>query len=107
MYSMNKGFQDDIAEVGRIVLEGLRRYPVRVYLFGSSARGEVRKGSDIDVAVLPLNPLPDGTLSAIRETLEESRVLCQVDLVDLSTSDPAFSNRVFKEGVMWTESRSA
>ena len=96
----------DLAEVRRIVLEGLRGQRARVYLFGSRVRGLSGRASDIDVAVLPLEPLSPGTLSAIREALEKSRVPYCVDLVDLSDADPAFRERVLAEGVLWNGSES-
>ena len=93
----------DLDEVRRIVLDGLHGCPVCVYLFGSRARGEGGKHSDIDVAVLPLSPLPVGTLSAVRAALEESRIPFMVDLVDLSTTDASFRERVLREGVQWSD----
>jgi predicted nucleotidyltransferase len=92
----------DLEEVKRIVLSGLRGYRVRVYLFGSWAQNRQGRTSDIDVGVLPLEPLPVGILSEIREALEESRVLYPVDLVDLSRSDPDFLAHVEREGISWT-----
>lgn len=96
----------DLVEVRRIILEGLSGYAVRVYLFGSRARGEGSRASDIDVAVLPLTPLPPWVLSVLRENLEESGVPYQVDLVDLSLADPAFRERILKEGVLWSGQES-
>lgn len=97
--------QVDLDEVRQIVLSGLRGYRVHVYLFGSRARGQEVAFSDIDVAVLPLelDALPEGLLSTIRESLEESHVPYIVDLVDLSQSDPAFRARVLQEGVLWSD----
>lgn len=91
----------DLEEVGRIVRDGLKGHRVRVYLFGSWVRDRAGRTSDIDVAVLPLEPLPAGLLSEIREALEESRVIYPVDLVDLSESTPQFRERVLREGVLW------
>jgi hypothetical protein len=54
------------------------------------------------VAVLPLEPLPPGLLSGIREALEESTVLPNVDLVDLTEAEPALREQVEREGVPWT-----
>ncbi|MGD0497138.1 MAG: nucleotidyltransferase domain-containing protein [Bryobacteraceae bacterium] len=48
----------DLNEVRRLVLRGLSGRRARVYLFGSWARGDASRVSDIDVAVLPLEPLP-------------------------------------------------
>jgi predicted nucleotidyltransferase len=92
----------DLDETRRIVLDGLRGHRAKVYLFGSWARGENRRTSDIDVAVLPSAPLPPGVLSAIREALEDSRIVYRVDLVDLSAASPEFREKALKEGVPWS-----
>jgi uncharacterized protein len=92
----------DLAQVRTIVLEGLRGHPARVYLFGSWARGCASRVSDIDVAVEPAQPLPRGLLAEIHETLDQSRILYPVDLVDLSEAAPAFRRRVAAEGVLWS-----
>lgn len=91
----------DLAEVKRIVAEGLGGRPARVYLFGSWAKGQGTRFSDIDVGVLPLEPLPAGTLSVIREALEESLVVYPVDLVDLSETALEFREKVEREGILW------
>lgn len=94
--------RDDIDEVKRIVLAGLGAHRVRVWLFGSRAQQAGGRGSDIDVGVLPLDPLPAGTLTRIEETLENSLVLYPVDLVDLSSAEPALRERVERDGIPWT-----
>jgi hypothetical protein len=58
------------------------------------------------VGILPLEPLPEGTLSEIREALEESLVLYPVDLVDLSETAPEFRERVEREGILWRAQKS-
>jgi len=92
-----------LEEVKRIVLKGLRGQRAKVCLFGSRARGDAARFSDIDVGVLPLEPLPPGLLSAIREELEESNVPFRVDLVDLSDAGSTFREQVEKEGQLWTD----
>jgi len=42
---------DDLKEARRIVLDKLRGVPARVFLFGSRARGDTRRASDIDIAI--------------------------------------------------------
>ena len=51
----------------------------------------------------PLAELPVGTLTLIREALEESCVIYTVDLVDLRDTDEAFRARVVAEGIAWHE----
>jgi uncharacterized protein len=91
----------DIDEVRRIVLQGLGSHRARVWLFGSRARGAGSRASDIDVAILPLELLPPDTLARIDDALESSLVLSPVELVDLSSADPALRERVEREGIPW------
>jgi predicted nucleotidyltransferase len=93
--------EEALEEVRRIVTERLKGRDAMVVLFGSRASGSTRVASDIDVAVLPRSPLPTGLLSRIREALEESHVPYRVDVVDLSSVDPAFRKRVLETGVIW------
>jgi predicted nucleotidyltransferase len=74
-----------------------------IWLFGSQATGRSHLHSDIDVAILPLEPLPEMTFPNIREALEESNVIRTVDVVDLSSADEKLRQRVLKEGVLWNE----
>ena len=90
-----------VIEARRIVLRALEGLKVRVFLFGSRATGSAHVTSDIDVAVLPLEPLPAATQAALREALEESTIPQSVDLVDLSRAEPEFRARVLTEGVEW------
>lgn len=95
--------ESSLAEVRRIVLDGLGTLKAEVYLFGSRATDSARESSDIDVAVLPLEPLRPGMLAGIRDALEESHVPWRVDLVDLTTASPELRAAVEREGIPWTD----
>ncbi len=73
-----------------------------MYLFGSWARGEATRVSDIDLAIESETPLPPGTVARLRELLEESHVPYRVEVVDLQTADPAFRRRIVTEGLLWS-----
>lgn len=87
--------------VKRIIMKHLRNTGARVYLFGSWVRGEQQHSSDIDVGVWYEYPLPSGTLSYLREALEESTIPYTVDLVDLTRTNSDFRESVLKEGKLW------
>ena len=89
-------------EVRRIVLDIIDG-EATVYLFGSWARGEATRLSDIDVAIDPSTPLPRGMLARLREHLEESHVPYHVDIVDLTRTDSEFRSRVLAEGILWSD----
>jgi len=92
----------DLEEARRIILEKLQGIPAEVYLFGSWARGEARRHSDIDVAIAASEPLPAGLLLEMTEALEASEILYPVDLVDLNAAASALRKRVLAEGIAWS-----
>ena len=87
--------------VGKIVTGGLAGYRARVFLFGSSARGDAVARSDIDVAVLPLDPVPPLVLARIAAGLNECDSPYAVDLVDLTAASPELRSRVLSQGIEW------
>ena len=87
----------------RIVLNRLKGYNVDVYLFGSYARGDHHNTSDIDVAIMPLEPLRQGLLSEVREELEESSIPQLVEIIDLSRAPREFARTVVREGILWSD----
>jgi hypothetical protein len=90
-----------LAQVYQIAKRHLQGMNVRLYLFGSWARGEERRSSDIDLAIDYTSPLPPYLLAQLREALEESTVPYRVDVVDLTQVDEAFKDTVKKEGIVW------
>ena len=90
-----------LARVREIACEALADHDARVYLFGSSARGQTRRWSDIDVAIDPLRPLPSDLVAKLRERFEESAVPYDVDVIDLSKASPETRARVKRESLLW------
>jgi predicted nucleotidyltransferase len=93
-------------------IDALRRYfeatPVPLacaYLFGSYARNEQRRGSDLDVAVLlPLTSRRTlaGPLSTLRGDLE--RLLGRtVDVIDLRRAPVDLTHRILRDGQLLVE----
>ena len=92
-----------LEELRRIVLVALGEHDAEVCLFGSSARGDVRQHSDIDIAILPRDDLSAGFFAELAADIEESPIPYDVDLVDLRHADPARVEEVRREGVKWRE----
>jgi predicted nucleotidyltransferase len=92
-----------IEELRRMVLDALGGHDAEVWLFGSCARDKVRNASDIDIGILPRGPLPRGFFGNLDADIEESTIPYHVDLVDLRDMDPAWLDRIRREGVNWRE----
>jgi hypothetical protein len=90
-------------EVKTLVLQELKDADVRVYLFGSWARGEQRQTSDIDIAIEYDNNLTPTDIAKLRESLEESHIPYRVDVVDLTRAGYDLTIRVKEEGILWKD----
>jgi predicted nucleotidyltransferase len=90
-----------IEELRRMVLAALGEHDAEVWLFGSCARGDAFQHSDIDIAILPHDELPSGFFSDLAESVEESSIPYDVDIVDLRSAAPTLIDEVRHEGVKW------
>ena len=82
------------------------RSVVCAYLYGSTARGEARPASDVDIAVL-LCHTPPATVEGLGFDLagDLERLLSRrVDLVILNRASPDLVHRVLRDGVLLHES---
>ncbi len=80
------------------ILQKLQPYDPRlIYLFGSAARGEMRKDSDYDLAVLTGKPFPSA--DKFQRGLDLGVILNRdVDLIDLRDASEAIKIQVIQSG---------
>ena len=86
-----------------LVLLTLKGESVKVYLYGSRARKDHRKGSDVDIAVEPYGKFDSMKLFYLKESIEESTIPYKVDIVNLEKVSSRFKEQVLKDGVLWKE----
>lgn len=91
-----------IQQIKEIVLKCLHEEPVRVFLFGSWARGTAQHGSDVDIAV----EYREGAsgwqkIGELRELLEESTVPYRVDVIDMQKAAEGLVQEIRKDGIRW------
>ena len=79
------------------IINELKKYnPKKIILFGSRARGDYKKNSDIDIAVdLDLDFREKRKL---KEKIDLISGLYSVDLIFLNEMEEEFKNKVLKEG---------
>ena len=95
---MNEKYLEKIRQT---VLDFMKDEPAKIYLFGSWARGEQRKNSDVDIAIEYTAQSNRKKILAVREILEESSIPYRVDVVDLNFSSPALIEEIRKDGLIW------
>ena len=81
---------DKLNEIKQKILKELN--PKRIYVFGSRARGDFHKKSDLDIAI-------EGGL------IEKLDISGNLDLVNLNKADTFLKQRIKKEGVLIYESK--
>jgi predicted nucleotidyltransferase len=95
-----------IRKVKMAVLEAFENEDVRIILFGSRARGNAHRTSDIDIGILPFGEFDRKKLTALRAEFEDMNIPYTVDLVDLSAVSEDFRQKVLDEGEVWKDSRN-
>ncbi len=94
--------RDTIVETLRASFAAADPSVVCAYLFGSVARGEQGRSSDVDVAVL-FDPPPPATLlgpvSHLKGELEDA-LSREIDVVVLNYAAPDLIHRVLRDGVL-------
>lgn len=90
--------------IGRISKEKIRLLEFNVqalYIFGSVARGEAGKGSDVDILVEFKPGAPTGLFLFVRlKVFLESILECPVDMVTVDALHPLMRDSVMEERVL-------
>lgn len=74
---------------------------VKVYLFGSRARGTHRQSSDIDLALDAGRPLSLKEVSRARNILDALYLPEKIDVIDLWSVPVELKDTVLREGIVW------
>ena len=93
--------EEVLQQVKAVVETVTKQANVRIYLFGSWARGEERISSDIDLAIEGEDA--SEKVMEVREALEESDIPYRVDVVNLMEAAPELLANVRKEGILWKD----
>jgi uncharacterized protein len=76
---------------------------VKIYLFGSRAKGTHKFESDIDLALDAGRTLDIGEVVKAKNVLEAVNILRNVDVIDLNRVSGELRDSILKEGLLWTE----
>lgn len=89
--------QETIQKVAAIIRVHLGE-DVRVMLFGSWATGKALSTSDIDIAILHTEKIPNELMMAIKQDIENIQTLRSIDIIDLHAVDERLRTIILKEG---------
>jgi predicted nucleotidyltransferase len=94
-------YQKSIRDLKSLVIDIFKEENVIVILFGSRARGDYSRVSDIDIGILPERYLDRMKLVLLKEKIEDLNLPYTVDVVDLSKVSELFREKALRDGVIW------
>jgi uncharacterized protein len=101
MSNLSPIYQKSIQELKSLILEILKEENATVILFGSRARGDFNRVSDIDIGILPGENFDRRKLVILKDRIEDLNIPYTVDIVDLSRVSEDFKEKALREGVVW------
>jgi predicted nucleotidyltransferase len=85
-------------------LQGLakayRQQGVDLFIFGSFARGDARKTSDLDLGVIWRSERSERTFSRLYDDVQALPTIRKIDLVDFSQASPSFRRLAEKDKLL-------
>ena len=91
-----------VLEAKEFTLKFWQNQPVRIYLFGSWARGEAKRSSDVDIAIESREDM-SFLIGEFREALENSCIVYNVDVVDMNFASESLCKKIREEGIVWKD----
>ena len=91
-----------VLEVNEFTRKFWQNQPVRIYLFGSWARGEAKRSSDVDIAIESREDM-SFLIGEFREALENSCIVYNVDVVDMNFAAESLCKKIREEGIVWKD----
>ncbi|MBV8660552.1 MAG: nucleotidyltransferase domain-containing protein [Candidatus Dependentiae bacterium] len=73
----------------------------KIYLFGSRARGNYKKHSDIDIALDAGKRLPIQDVDEVKSMLNESNIRQLIDVLDFHSVNSSMQESIMKEKIVW------
>ncbi len=97
-----------LRQARNLVFRHITGTPAKAYLFGSWARCEEKRTSDIDIAIefKTHDESNQITLATLRDAAHESTIPYKIDIIDLNKADEYIINKVRKEGILWEEQQN-
>ena len=84
-------------------LTAFKNQRVKIILFGSRARADNHKRSDVDIGLLAQGKLDKRKLLQLKEKVESLNLPYKVEIVDFSAVSKDFKKEAMKGAVLWKD----
>ncbi|MFT5206781.1 MAG: putative nucleotidyltransferase [Candidatus Omnitrophota bacterium] len=92
-----------VNEIRDEVLLALEKQPVRVFLFGSRARSDHNRTSDVDIGLMPRSGFDMHCITQLKYKLETINTPYKVEVVNFDEVSEDFKREALKDIVLWKD----
>lgn len=92
-----------IKKLRKMVVEFLKNDNVRIVLFGSRARKEENKYSDIDIGIIPRKGFDQRKIVFLKDEIEKLNIPFKVEIVNFLEVSDDFKKEALKEVAIWKD----
>jgi len=85
------------------VVASLKDDKVKIILFGSRARGDNNRCSDVDIGIIPFGKFKEERITLLKEKIENINIPYKVEIVNLSEVSEEFKKEAMKGAVIWKD----
>ena len=100
---MNNMENKYLSELKKLVLDFLKNEKVKIFIFGSRARGDNQYNSDVDIGLIPRGNIDTIKISLLKEKVENSNIPYKVQIVNFNDVSEDFKNEALKDITVWKD----
>lgn len=101
MVSLFKMENKYLGELKNVILDILKDEPVKIVLFGSRARRDNSRVSDVDIGLIPSGDVDKRKIVLLKNTVEDLNIPYKVEIVNFDETSPRFKEEAMKEAIVW------
>ncbi|MBI3590112.1 MAG: nucleotidyltransferase domain-containing protein [Candidatus Melainabacteria bacterium] len=92
-----------LTQLKKLVLDELKSQNVKIFIFGSRARGDNYIGSDVDIGLISKGKIDSSKISLLKEKIENSNIPYKVEIVNFNEVSEDFKNEALKDIEIWKD----
>ena len=86
-----------------LVLDILKNEKVKIFLFGSRARGDNFTASDVDIGYIPKDNFDERKIILLKDKIENSTIPYKVEILNFNDVSEEFKQEALKDIEIWKE----
>jgi len=87
----------------KVIIDFFKYDKVKIFLFGSRARGDDYIFSDIDIGIIPYEKFDGKKITLLKEKIENLNIPYKVEIVNFMEVSKEFKQEALKRIVIWKD----